>query len=452
VRRLAISVVGLLILGGACTPIAGQQSPKQGSDIKVGIPLAATGAAVQEAGLTKQGYDLWADWANRSGGIVVQGVRHRVRLLYRDDASNPQVSAQLAQQMITRNKVQFMLGPYGTTNTAAAAAVAEKYRVPLVASNAAARQIFTQGFRYLFGVVASGDQYPHALIDMVLTENPRPSTVAVLAADDVFSQAAAKATVDYAVSKGLKIVFFQTYPTGLTNFDPLIQQAKTRNPDMLFNLGHLLDSVAVHKAAMDLQLNAKLFAYAVGPGEPPFVQALGKSADYVVTVSPWTAQALVLPLFGAVRGRLPEEIQDRPGAELPGGGRDRGRRRPPERDRACQEPQPREGPERAGLARHRHLLRADPLRCPGRELLPVDPGRADTERPAADRLAAGAGQLDAGIPDPNVGGAPGHPGGAAEGEAARNRGPSNPGLTTFTRPARSPRGAGPAGIPTPTCR
>jgi branched-chain amino acid transport system substrate-binding protein len=291
VRRLAISVVGLLIVGGACTPIAGSQSPKQGSDIKLGIPLAATGVSVQEAGLTKQGYDLWADWANRNGGIKVQGVRHRVRLLYRDDASNPQVSAQLAQQMITQNKVQFMLGPYGTTNTAAAAAVAEKYRVPLVASNAAARQIFTQGFRYLFGVVASGDQYPHALIDMVLTENPRPSTVAVLAANDVFSQAGAKATVDYAVSKGLKIVFFQTYPTGLTNFDPLIQQAKTRNPDMLFNLGHLLESVAVHKAAMDLQLNAKLFAYAVGPGEPPFVQALGKSADYVVTVSPWTAQA-----------------------------------------------------------------------------------------------------------------------------------------------------------------
>jgi branched-chain amino acid transport system substrate-binding protein len=286
-----MSVLGVFVLGVACTPVGGSQSPKQGSEIKIGIPLAATGSSVQEGGLTKQGYGLWQDWANRSGGIEVQGVRHRVRLLYQDDASDPQVSARLAQQMITQDKVQFMLGPYGTTNTAAAAAVADKYRVPMVASNAAARQIFTQGFRYLFGVVASADQYPHALIDMVLTENPRPATVAVLAADDLFSQAGAKATVDYAVSKGLKIVFFQTYPTGLTNFDPLIQQVKTRNPDMLFNLGHFLESVAVHKAAVDLQLNTKLFAYAIGPGEPQFVQALGKAADYVVTVSTWTAQA-----------------------------------------------------------------------------------------------------------------------------------------------------------------
>jgi branched-chain amino acid transport system substrate-binding protein len=216
---------------------------------------------------------------------------HRVHLLYENDNSDPLISAQVTQQMITQKKVQFMLGPYGTTNTAAVAAVADKYRVPLVASNAAARQIFTQGFRYVFGVLASADQYPQALIDMVLTMNPKPATVAIVTADDLFSQSGAKATADYAVSRGLKIVFSQTYPSGLTNFDALIQQAKARNPDMLFNLGHLLESVAVNKAAMDVQLNAKLFAYAIGPAEPEFVGALGKAADYVVTVSPWTAEA-----------------------------------------------------------------------------------------------------------------------------------------------------------------
>jgi branched-chain amino acid transport system substrate-binding protein len=279
------------VLSAACTPVAGSQPTRPGPDVTIGIPLSATGSSVLEAGLTKQGYDLWLDWANRNGGINLQGVMHRVHLLYENDNSDPLISAQVTQQMITQKKVQFMLGPYGTTNTAAVAAVADKYRVPLVASNAAARQIFTQGFRYVFGVLASADQYPQALIDMVLTMNPKPATVAIVTADDLFSQSGAKATADYAVSRGLKIVFSQTYPSGLTNFDALIQQAKARNPDMLFNLGHLLESVAVNKAAMDVQLNAKLFAYAIGPAEPEFVGALGKAADYVVTVSPWTAEA-----------------------------------------------------------------------------------------------------------------------------------------------------------------
>ena len=291
VQRLLAWLLGALVLSVACTPAAGTQSPRRGSDITIGIPLATTGGSVQEAGLTRQGYDLWLDWANRSGGIEVQGVRHRVRLLYENDNSTPQVSAQVTQQMITQQRVQFLLGPDGSTNTAAAAAVADRYHVPLVASTAAARQIFTQGFRYVFGVLASADRYPQALIDMVAALNPRPVTAAVLTADDAFSREATSAAIAYAVPKGFKVVFGQTYPSGLTNFDPLIQRAKATNPDMLFDVGSFLDSIAVSKAAMDLRLDAKLFGYTVGPAEPQFVGALGKAADYVLTVSPWTAQA-----------------------------------------------------------------------------------------------------------------------------------------------------------------
>jgi branched-chain amino acid transport system substrate-binding protein len=285
----SLSVLGLIVLSVACTP--GSQSPKQGSDITIGVPLSTTGSSVQESGLTKQGYDLWLDWANRHGGIEVQGVTHRVRLAYENDNSDPQVSARVTQQMITQNKVSFLLGPFGTTSTAASAAVADRYHVPLVASNAAAPQIFARGFRYVFGVLPSATRYPQVLIHMVLTLSPKPLTIAILAADDLFSQSTAQETINYAVHGGLRIVFSQTYPAGLTNFNPLIQQAEATNPDMLFNVGHLLESVAVHKAAMDLQLDAKLFAYDVGPGEPEFVGALGKAADYVTTVLPWTPDA-----------------------------------------------------------------------------------------------------------------------------------------------------------------
>ena len=291
VRRPLAWALWLLVLSLACTPTAVTQSSKQGSDITIGIPISTTGGSVQEASLQRQGYDLWADWANRNGGIDVQGVRHRVRLLYQNDNSDPQASAQVAQQLITQEKTGFLLGPYGSTNTAAAAAVADRYHVPLVASNAAARQIFAQGFRYVFGVLASADQYPHSLIDMIQAMNPKPVTAAVLTADDAFSQEATQSTLGYAASRGFKVVFNKTYPSGLTNFDSLMQQVKAKNPDMLFDVGHLLESVAADKAAMDVQLNAKLFAYTTGPAEPEFVAALGKAADYVLTVSPWTAQA-----------------------------------------------------------------------------------------------------------------------------------------------------------------
>jgi branched-chain amino acid transport system substrate-binding protein len=282
----------MAVLLGACTPV-GQSptTPSERSDISIGVPMSLTGPSAQEGGLTKQGYDLWLGWANRSGGVLVNGVRHRVQLHYEDDASDPQTSARLTLHMITQQKVKFVLGPYGTTNTGAVAAVTERYKVPLVASNAAARDIFMQGYHYVFGVLASAAEYPKAITDMSLSMNPKPTRVAVLAADDLFSQAAAKAAVNFDTSASEKLVFFQTYPAGLANFHPLVQQAEAANPDLLADVGHLLDAVAVHKAALDLQANAKLFVYAVGPDTPEFVQALGKAADYSVAASPWTPQA-----------------------------------------------------------------------------------------------------------------------------------------------------------------
>jgi branched-chain amino acid transport system substrate-binding protein len=275
-----------------CSPVMGGSTPpKMGDDIVIGAPLALSGDLVHEAAAARRGYDLWVDWANRDGGIVVKNVRHRIRLLYEDDGSDPKRSAQLAEKMITQEKVTFLLGPYGTTNTATVAAVADQHHVPMIAANGAARQIFMQGYHYVFGILASADQYPAAVLDMGLGLSPKPQTMAVLSADDVVSLAIAKGASDYAASRGIQTVLFQPYPAGTTNLYPLVQQARSRNPDIFVNSGHLLEAIAAHKAAKDLRLDAKMFAYAVGPDQPEFVQTLGNSADYVVTASPWTPEA-----------------------------------------------------------------------------------------------------------------------------------------------------------------
>jgi branched-chain amino acid transport system substrate-binding protein len=286
-------IPGLLfvLLGAACSPTGGPEPPKTGADIVIGVPNAVTGDYKVEGPLTQQGYDMWADWANAKGGIEVQGVRHKVRLLPQDDQSNPQVSAQIAEQMLTEGKVQFLLAPFGSPPTAAVAAVAEKHKAPLVAPSAGARQIFMQGLRYTFGILAPVDQYPAAVIDWELSMSPKPASMAILSADDDASLLITKGTVDYATAKGVKVVFMQKYPAGTTNLYPLVQQAKAKNPDVFFNSGHFLEAVAAHKAAKDLMLDAKVFTYAVGPAQPEFVQALGPVADFTVTASPWTPEA-----------------------------------------------------------------------------------------------------------------------------------------------------------------
>ncbi len=298
-RRVAMPVLALaLLVGAACSPPGGgTPPPRQGEEIVVGVPMAATGDEAPEGQLSRQGYDLWAAWANRGGGVPVGGVRHRVRLLYEDDASRAAQSAQVAERMVTMEHATFLLGPYGTTNTAAVAAVADRHHVPMIAANGAARQIYMQGYRYVFGILAPAELYAAAVLDLALLEKPPPTTVALLTADDIVSLSIAKGASDYAISKGLKVVYFQQYPAGTTNLYPLVQQAKAKNPDVFVNSGHLLEAIAAHKAAKDLRLDAKMFAYSVGPTEPQFVQALGPAAEDVVTSSPWDAEARYHPSY-----------------------------------------------------------------------------------------------------------------------------------------------------------
>jgi branched-chain amino acid transport system substrate-binding protein len=276
---------------------AGGGGTTTGADVVIGVPMSLTGSQSQEGALAKQGYDLWLQWVNGQGGIDVKGAKHRVKLVYEDDQSKPDVSAQLTQKLVTEEKAQFLLGPYGSGETASDAVVAEKNGIPMVEGNGAAQAIFNQGYRETFGVLSPANAYLTGVLDLAATLSPRPATIALLSADDSFSLEVAKAVQDYAPTKGFQVVYDDKYPTGSTNLSGLVANAKAKNPDILLNSGHLQEAIAINKAAKDLDLNAKLFAYSVGPSTPDFISALGSDANDVMDGSQWTPQVKYRPQF-----------------------------------------------------------------------------------------------------------------------------------------------------------
>jgi branched-chain amino acid transport system substrate-binding protein len=279
---------GIMALG--CGGSNGGGATTTGTDIIIGAPLSVTGTQSKEGTLTKQGYDMWLTWINGQGGINVKGTKHKVQVKYEDDQSKPDISAQLAQKLISEEKAQFLLGPYGSATTASDAVVAEKNSIPMVEGNGAAQSIFSRGYKYTFGVLSPANKYLTGVLDMATTLSPKPTTLAMVTADDNFSVEVAKAVTDYAPTKGLQVVYNKTYPNGSTDVSALVAGAKAATPDLLLNSGHLAEAIAINKAAKDLGLNAKLFAYSVGPSTPDFIQALGKDANYVTSGSQWTPQ------------------------------------------------------------------------------------------------------------------------------------------------------------------
>src|SRR5437899_11223758 len=119
-------ILALLAVAGLVTLACGSGSNPgaQGSTIVLGAPLGLTGSLTKQSTLTKQGYDLWLDWINAKGGIVVNNVKHPVTIKYYDDTSNANQSAVLMQKLITEDKANSLLGPYGSAAPQTAAAIA----------------------------------------------------------------------------------------------------------------------------------------------------------------------------------------------------------------------------------------------------------------------------------------------------------------------------------------
>src|ERR1700682_2795444 len=293
VRKLALLVVSVF----AAFACGGSTGPATGETIIFGAPLGLTGSLAKESELTKQGYDLWSDWINARGGIVVGGVRHPVQIKYYDDTSDPNQSAVFTQKLITTDKANFLLGPYGSTATNTDAAIAEQNQIPMVEANGAAEAIFNRGYKYTFGVLSPASKYLQGVIDMAATLTPKPTTIFMLSADDNFSLEVDNAIVTYAPTKGMTVFPIKKYKNGSTNLSAEVQAAKAANADIVLNSGHLQEAIAINKAAKEQKLNAKIFAYSVGPSTPDFITALGKDADYVYDGSQWTPQVKYKPAF-----------------------------------------------------------------------------------------------------------------------------------------------------------
>src|SRR5256714_6996822 len=203
VRLALLAAVAVAAL--ACEGSSGG-APTTGSTIILGAPLGLTGSLTKESILTQQGYNLWLDWINARGGIVVNNVKHPVTIKYYDDTSNANQSAVLMQKLITEDKANFLLGPYGSAATATDAAIAEQNEIPMVEANGAAQSIFNQGYKYTFGVLSPANKYLQGVVDMAATLNPKPATVAMLSADDNFSLEVAEGVNTYAAGKGITLV------------------------------------------------------------------------------------------------------------------------------------------------------------------------------------------------------------------------------------------------------
>ena len=146
-----------------------------GDTIVLGAAVSLTGKYTTAGHHTRKSYNLAVKVINGRGGVQVAGKEYRIEVLYYDDESTPARGAQLAERLIRQDGIRFMLGPYSSGLTQAIAPVTERHRIPMVEANGASRQLFNKGYRYLFAVLSTSEQYLQEAINLAAQQARKQS-------------------------------------------------------------------------------------------------------------------------------------------------------------------------------------------------------------------------------------------------------------------------------------
>jgi branched-chain amino acid transport system substrate-binding protein len=255
--------------------------------IRFGAAVSLTGPLSTEAKQMKDGYDFYVKQINERGGIEVGGKKYQVAIVYYDDGSNPETAAKLTEKLLTEDKVDFLLGPYGSGPTLTASTVAEKHQVPMVVAHAASPQIYDRGYKYIFGTLTLIDQYFGSILDMASKIQPKPQTVAIIAENALFPQAAATAGAKKAEELGFKLVYNEKYPTGIKDMSSNLAAVRQQNPDILLAAGYTPDMILLVRQIHEMEVKPKMLGFALGPSLPTWIPTLHQEAEGTIEPIQW---------------------------------------------------------------------------------------------------------------------------------------------------------------------
>jgi len=250
-----------------------------GEPIQVGASLPLTGEFSEPGKAAKQGYQVWEAMVNDSGGLI-DG--RPVKMVIKDDQSNQNTIVADYNALISRDKVDLVLGTFSSLLNLPASAVAERNRMLFVEPAGGAPELFDRGFKFLFfAQQATADKQGEVWAKYVteLPEDQRPKTAAYPTLDDPFAQPTSEGIEAIFKKAGIKTVYRETYTIDNPNLDGIASAVKSRNPDVVVHGATFEDGVGMVRALRKAGFTPKMLYQTTAPSlGDQYSKAIGKQA------------------------------------------------------------------------------------------------------------------------------------------------------------------------------
>ena len=286
-RRLWLKTKATVIGAAMCAlilPTVAQEAPKS---IRIGWSLAKSGPNAPGGETTvRPNYEMWVKEVNAAGGLMLKayGKRVPIEVVEYDDRSSTEEAVRAIDRLITQDKVDLVLPPWGTGTNMAVAPTFAKYDLPLLGSTFLTDRApeLAKRWNNVFFMLGSGGDYAEALL--TLLEQQRKAgkigdKIAMIFVADAFGVDAATAARKAAAKHGFKLVLDKSYPIGSQDLSPLLNEAKAQAPDTFIAFSYPPDTVLVSDQARVLSFNPKVFYTGVGTQFPFFKAKYGAGLE-----------------------------------------------------------------------------------------------------------------------------------------------------------------------------
>lgn len=289
-RRSFLKVAGAAA-AATVLPLPRMRALAQSGPVRIGFAISETGPFAIGAGITQiPNYMLWRDEVNARGGLMVadQG-RRPVEFVRYDDRSDLETSVRLFERLITVDRVDLLLPPWGTAAHFAVAPVASRHGYPLIGPTAGSLRLRDLRLPYFYAMLAQPDAMMSSLAGYLKELRTRfgYNKVAVIHVSDLFGVEHYQALMPILRQERFEIVDDKSYPFGVQDLSDVLKGIQARQPDIFVGLTYPGDTALVVNQSGGIGFSPPVFYTAVGTAFPAFRDNFRTRAEGVHGMGAW---------------------------------------------------------------------------------------------------------------------------------------------------------------------
>lgn len=246
--RFAVLIAGLLAFAVA-----------QAQPLRIGSTLSLTGPLGPASAIQKVATEVFLEDLNKRGGLLGRPVEW----VLRDDQSRPDLARTLYEQLVTVDKVDLLMGPYGTASILSAMGVAQRYGKILIHNSFGTPSLA----RYDMQFSASGGAgdpeivWPNLVFSAVASGPRPPKTIAIVASKFPSLHFISVGAREQAKKRGLQEVLYLEWEFGNRDFGPIAARVKDAKPDLVWVGATGLDGVLLLEAMKRIDYQPPMHFY-----------------------------------------------------------------------------------------------------------------------------------------------------------------------------------------------